>query len=140
VPTSTDPVFPAGRYGRRRDPRGRRRQQAFTVVAALLVTVVGVLIAVKLFRQYALPPYEVSNVVVSDVTDTSVTVSFDLARPEGASACTVVALARNGARLATVEVPVPAPPAGQSSTHVRYTVRTTVRPYTANVPGCGPPG
>jgi len=137
--TTTDAlVFPPDRYGWRRDPRRRRRQRWLVGALALLVAAGGVAIAVKLFSQYVNPPYQVENVMVGDVTDTSVTISFDLDQSAGPASCTVVALAHDGARLAEVELPVAAPPAGQTSTHVTYTIKTSARPFTASVPGCGP--
>jgi hypothetical protein len=83
-------------------------------------------------------PYAVENVVAGAVTDDSVTVSFDLRRPRGAASCTVVALARNGARLAVADFTVPPPAAGQDPTPVSYTLHTPARPFTASVLGCGP--
>lgn len=137
--TSTaTPVFPAGRYGRRRDPARRRRARWLTTAFALLVAAGGAAIAVKLYQQYEQAPYAVENVAVGTVTDSSVSVSFDLRRPGGAATCTVVALARNGARLAVDEIEVPAPAAGSDTAHVSYTLHTITRPFTATVQGCGP--
>jgi hypothetical protein len=47
-------------------------------LAAGLVIIAGVAIAVKLYRQYAQPPYDVTVVSVRDITDHGVTVVFDV--------------------------------------------------------------
>jgi hypothetical protein len=132
------PLYPAGRYGRRRDPVRRGRVRAVSVVVTALIVAGGGLLAVKLYRQYVQPPFAVDNVVVGTPADTSITVSFDVRRPGGPASCTVVALAHDASRLATVDIAVPAPPAGQTDTHVNYTIQTPTRPFTASVQGCGP--
>jgi hypothetical protein len=109
-----------------------------SAVVTALIVVGGGLLAVKLYRQYVEAPFSVENVVVGAPQDTSISVSFDLRRPGGPATCTVVALAHDASRLATVDVDVPAPPPGQTDTHVSYTIRTPSRPFTASVQGCGP--
>ena len=100
----------------------------------------GVAIAVKLYRQYAEAPYDVSVISVTGLTDTAVTVTFDVRTPPGAAAsCTVVAHSRAGEQVGRAEVDVPAGAPGQTTTRVTYTLETTKRPVTGEVPGCGPP-
>jgi hypothetical protein len=107
---------------------------------AALVVVAGGAIAVKLFNQYDQAPYQVSNVATTAVTDTSVTVAFDVTLPAGSGAsCTVVAVTRDGQEVGTAEVPVPAATAGQRNIHVTYTLKTSQRAFGGQVPGCGPP-
>jgi Domain of unknown function (DUF4307) len=138
--TAGTPVYPPGRYGRRRDPVRLRRRRLVTIGLAVLVGLAGAAVAVKLFNQYERAPYQVSEVATTAVTDTSVTVSFDLTVPAGSGAsCTAVAQTRTGAVVGSVEVPVPAPAAGQTTAHVTYTIPTTQRAFAATVPGCGPP-
>jgi multidrug efflux pump subunit AcrA (membrane-fusion protein) len=133
------PTFPPGRYGRRRDPTLKRRRRVITWALAGVVALAGVGIAYKLFNQYALAPYQVSDVATTAVTDTSVTVSFSVSLPNGGAAtCTVRAQTRTGSLVGTAEVIVPPAPAGQASTRVTYTLHTSSRPFAATVPGCGP--
>jgi hypothetical protein len=135
----TEIRFPEGRYGRRRDPAYQRRQRRLMWVAGALVIVLGFAIAVKLYRQYAAPPYEVLNLTVSDIDDTGVTVDFDVRVPPGEGAtCTVRGHSYDRRRVGYAEIDVP--PGGPDATllHVTYRLATTARPVTGEVPGCGP--
>ncbi|HEX6870013.1 MAG TPA: DUF4307 domain-containing protein [Micromonosporaceae bacterium] len=140
TPTSGPPVaFPPGRYGRRRDPARQRRRRWVTSVLAAVVVLAGLAIAVKLYRQYTLSPYQVHITSVTNLTDSEVTVTFEVTVPEGSPAvCTVLAHTRDGELVGRAEVPVPAPPAGRRTAKVTYTLATTKRPVTGEVPGCGP--
>jgi hypothetical protein len=101
-------------------------------------------VAVKLYRQYALAPYQVRIISVTDLTDSAVTVTFEVRRPAGEPAtCTVLGHTRDGVEVgkATVDIPagdVPAGNGGEIVTRVTYTLHTIGRPVTAEVPGCGP--
>jgi hypothetical protein len=107
----------------------------------IVVGAVGIVIAIKLFNQYEQAPYQVSNVATTAVTDTSVSVAFDVTVPAGAGAsCTVTAATHDGVEIATAEVAVPPVPAGQQSAHVTYTLKTPQRAFAGTVPGCGPSG
>jgi Domain of unknown function (DUF4307) len=133
------PTFPPGRYGHRRDPASQRRRRYLTYALAVIVAAAGVAIAVKLYRQYTLAPYQVQVINVRDLTDRSVTVTFDVIKPAGQPAvCTVLAHARNGEEVGRAQVPVPAGNADQTVSRVTYTLVTTARPMTGEVPGCGP--
>jgi len=133
------PAFPPGRYGRRRDPVRQRRRHLITFVLATLVVSAGVLIALKLYRQYAEAPYQVTIIEVSDLTDHAVTVRFDVTTPPGGGAtCTVLAHTREGEEVGRALVSVPAGAPGQTVSRVAYTLATTKRPVTGEVPGCGP--
>ncbi len=132
-------TFPAGRYGRRRDPVRQRRRHWVSYTLAALVVVAGVGIAVKLYQQYSLAPYQVRVISVTNLTDTQVTVLFEVTKPAGEPAlCTVQGHTRDGEQVGKVEVAVPAGAAGETTTQVTYTLVTTKRPVTAEVPGCGP--
>ncbi len=61
---TTPPVFPPGRYGRRRDPAYQRRRRWVMYLAAAIVITGTVAIAVKLYRQYTQAPYQVTIVNV----------------------------------------------------------------------------
>ena len=103
------PVFPTGRYGRRRDPSRQRRRRWIAYALATIVVLAGVAISVKLYRQYADAPYQVRIVSVTNLTDSAVTVTFEVRRPAGKGAtCTVLAHTRAGEEVGKAEVDVPA--------------------------------
>jgi hypothetical protein len=136
---ATAPVFPPGRYGRRRDPVRRRRRRVVTVVLAALVAAAGFGVAAKLYSQYVQAPYQVSDVATVKITDTAVTVSFDLTVPAGSGAsCTIIGQTRTGGQVGRAEFAVPAPANSATMTHVTYTLTTSGRAFVATVPGCGP--
>ncbi len=138
--SATTPVFPPGRYGRRRDPVRRRRRRLATGLVALVVGLAGVAIAVKLYTQYNEVPYEVSDVQTTAITDTSVTVSFTLTLPAGSGAsCTVIAQTHDGAQIATEEFAVTGAADGGTTVQVTHTLTTSKRAFAGSVPGCGPP-
>jgi hypothetical protein len=137
--TETAVTFPAGRYGRRRDPAYQRRRRWLTWVAGALVALAGLAIAVKLYDQYADPLYAVTNINTTQLTDTGVSVEFDVRVPAGEGAsCTVEGHNRDGHLVGSQTFDVP--PAGPQATtiHVTYSLATTQRAMTGEVPGCGP--
>jgi hypothetical protein len=123
------PVFPAGRYGRRREPT--RRRWVLPVVLLGVVSVMA-LLAVRLYVQYGSAQYSPTVLSLTNVTKTSSTVKFRVQKPSPAAVCTVVAEARDGSVLGTSDVAVPA---GTTVT-VTYTITTTDRPHVAVVPSC----
>ncbi len=128
------PVFPPGRYGRRREPSRARRW----VPVALLVPVVlaMLLLAGRLYRQYGDPAYRVTVQSQAGITDTSATVTFTVHKRDGGPAvCRVLAKSYSGAEVGSADVTVTA---GTDVT-VRYTVATSARPYAVDVPGCHAP-
>ena len=132
-------AFPAGRYGRRRDPAYRRRRRWVTWLAGALVALLGLAITLKLYDQYAHPVYEVMNLNVTDLRDDAVTVSFDVRVPAGEGAsCTVRGHTRDGRQVGSDVVDVPPGGADQTVVHVTHTLATTARAMTGEVPGCGP--
>jgi hypothetical protein len=141
TPTPQAVAFPPGRYGWRRDPTRQRRRRWVTWAVGALVAVAGLTIATKLYLQYANPAYEVSNLNVTDLTDDHVTVTFDVRVPAGEGAtCTVRGHTRDGAPVGQARVDVPPGGPGQTTIRVTYTLATTARPMTGEVPGCGPRG
>lgn len=136
APTSSPaPVFPPGRYGRRRAPRGRRRW----VPAALVVLVVlaGLAIAVRLHSQYGAGPYDTELVRYTDVTDSQVVVQFRVDLPAGRAAlCTVRARNRAGAEVGRAEVRVS--PQADRRPLIKYRLATSERPVTGEIKGCSP--
>ena len=136
---TTPPVFPPGRYGRRRDPAYQRRRRWLMYLAAAIVIAASVGIAVKLYRQYAQAPYLVTIIDVQEPSEHGVTVTFDVTTPPGQGAtCTVRAHARDGERVGEAQVDVPPGNPGQTVTRVTYSLVTTKKPVTGEVPGCGP--
>lgn len=128
------PVFPPGRYGRRRESRRRRPW----LVALLLVVViaVGAALAVRLYRQYGDPNYDAQVLRYSDITDTQVMIEFRVTVPAGGEAiCVVRARSRDGAEVGKAEVRVDAAP-GESRPITRYLLATTARPINGEVVRC----
>ena len=80
---ATAPVFPPGRYGRRRD--GRRRW-LMPALLAVLVGTAAVFLVVRLYGQYGDPDYDAQIVGWSDVTDKQMTIRFKVRVPAGGSA------------------------------------------------------
>jgi hypothetical protein len=104
-----------------------------------IVVLAGLGIAVKLYQQYSLAPYQVRVISVTDLSDTSVTVTFEVTTPPGRPAlCTVLAHTRAGEQVGRAEVEIPAGASGQTKSRITYTLATTKRPVTGEVPGCGP--
>jgi Domain of unknown function (DUF4307) len=127
----TPPVFPPGRYGRRREPNTRR--QWLTAVAVILVVAAGAAVAVKLYRQYGGPQFTATVTGLTRDSDTLVTVRFQVHNPgRGAAVCTVNALTYDGSVLGSGQAPVPA---GTDVT-VSYRLSTKSRPDLVDVPSC----
>ena len=106
---------------------------------AALVVLAGTAIAVKLYRQYALAPYQVRILSVTNIDDHQVTVTFEVRKPAGEPAsCTVRARSYAGEEVGRAEVQVPGGAFDETTSRVTYTLSTTKRPVTGEVPGCGP--
>lgn len=133
---ATAPVFPPGRYGRRRSPR--RTPRWLPAVLALAVAGAGVLLAVRLYAQYGDSTYEVTTTRFGEVTEHGVTVEFTVVVPPGGSAvCIVRARAYAGQEVGSARVPVTAPP-GERRASMSYQLATTERAYLAEAVRCGP--
>ena len=130
------PVFPPGRYGRRRTP-GRRRP-VLTVLLAVAVVVALTAVSFRLYRQYGDPAYDAQVLTYGEITDTQVVVDFRVTLPDGASAvCLLRARDHAGAEVAREEVPVTAG-AGQRQVTVRHRLATTAKPFIGEVVRCRP--
>lgn len=133
--SSAAPVFPPGRYGRRRAPRRRRRWVA--AVAALVTVLAGLALAVRLNQLYGESPYDTELVRFTDVTDTQVVIQFRVNLPAGEAAdCTVRARNRAGAEVGRAQLRVPPNPDPRPV--VTYRLVTSERPVTGEIRGCGP--
>ncbi|MFG2060547.1 DUF4307 domain-containing protein [Micromonospora sp. NPDC048871] len=131
------PVFPPGRYGRRREPRRRRP----LLTALLLVVLVAALtaVSVRLYRQYGDPAYGAQVITYTDITDRQVVIDFRVNLPEGGSAvCLLRARDNAGAEVAREEVPVSAAQ-GERQVTVRHRLATSARPFIGEVVRCRPP-
>lgn len=133
------PVFPAGRYGRRRESGGKRRR---TLLAALvLVALVSTLtvISFRLYRQYGDPAYDAQVITYTDITDSQVVVDFRVTVPAGGSAvCVLRARTHAGAEVARDQITVTAEPGNRHIT-ARHRLATTERPFIGEVLRCQPP-
>jgi hypothetical protein len=126
------PVFPPGRYGHRRDP-GRSRRRWLPALALVLLVLAALAIGARLYGQYGNPPYRAQLTGMEQITDSSVTVAFTVRKRDGGPArCQVQAKDHSGAEVGYAEVPV----GGTGTVQVRYTLRTSARPYAVDVLGC----
>jgi len=130
--TMTAPVFPPGRYGRRREPH--RAPRWVLPVLVVLVLLAGLAVAATLYRRQAV---QVRGAVVAfDVAaEDRVRVRFTVRGARSAAAtCTVRARAADGAEVGRAEVPVPA--GGDRDPTVTYDLRTSRRAVTGEVQRC----
>lgn len=135
-PAVPQPVFPSGRYGRRRDrATGRRRWlMPMLSIAAVLVLTGGAYGVYALESSWKLT-YQVLS--FGAITDRGVTITFQVSRPAGTAAvCLLRARARTGAEVGSAKVPVPAGP--ESVRSVSYRLATTTTPITGEVEACRP--
>jgi hypothetical protein len=133
------PVFPPGRYGRRRDARStRRRLVPYALVG--LGALVGLLLAVRLYQQYGNPAYRAEVIAVQEYADDHVTMRLRVYKPAGTPAvCRVRARSRTGLEVGAEDVPVPAGGRGRRSAEVTFRLPTSERPVAAEVVGCHAP-
>ena len=134
---TTTPVFPAGRYGRRRS--GRRRR---ILPAVLLVLVIAgsVVLSVRLYQQYGQTDYQAQIVGWEDPSDSRLVIEFRVRVPAGrAATCVLRARDYNGNELGRRTVTVR--PAGNGTTiDAKEPVSTTARASVGDVLGCQPAG
>jgi hypothetical protein len=131
----TDPVFPPGRYGRRR--ADRRVPRWVPILLILAVVAAGLAITFRLTDQYGHGPYDAELVGFTDVTNAQVVVHFRVYLPAGKSAvCVVRARSRDGLEVGRAEVDVP--PNTSRQPVVTYRLATHERPVTGEVTGCSP--
>ncbi|MFX0594220.1 DUF4307 domain-containing protein [Melissospora conviva] len=129
------PVFPPGRYGRRRAPQ-RRRPVLFAALVAVLLVVTG-LISVKLYQQYG-PDYSGEVVSYTDITDSQIRITFQVTVPEGEPArCALRARSYDGAQVGYADVLVDNPGGARQMTQ-EHLLATTAKPFMAEVLGCRP--
>ncbi|MDG4828662.1 DUF4307 domain-containing protein [Solwaraspora sp. WMMD1047] len=132
----TAPVFPPGRYGRRRSGQRRRPWLAGLLAAAMIAGLA--LVSMRLYQQYGDPNYTAEVITYTEITDNQVLVDFRVTVPPGGAAtCVVRARSRDGAEVAREEVVVRAAP-GERHPTVRHRLVTTARPMLGEVVRCRP--
>jgi len=134
---ATTPVFPPGRYGRRRD--GRRRL-AVPILFGVLVLAASILLTVRLYQRYGDPDYDPQIVGWTDVTTTGMTIDFRVRVPPGGSAvCVLRARSYDGAEVGRRTVTVTAR-GGARVAEGSERVTTTAVASHGDVLRCQPPG
>jgi hypothetical protein len=120
---ATTPVFPPGRYGRRRAPAGRRR--LVPILFAVLVLVASVLLTVRLYNRYGDPDYRSRIVGWSAESDTRLTIEFAVRVPQrGTAECVLRARAYDGSEVGRTTTTVPNPgPTGEVRSSAEVTTR-----------------
>jgi hypothetical protein len=127
--TTRQPIYPPGRYGRRRETGRRRRGR--TVLVSVLGALAGLVLAVVMFNRYQ-SRYE-PQVLRFDTTDRSATVQFHVTHQgERDLDCHARSRARDGAVVGTATIRIPAGVTGP----VTHTLTTTRAPVSAEVTVC----
>ncbi|MET8308281.1 MULTISPECIES: DUF4307 domain-containing protein [unclassified Micromonospora] len=133
------PVFPAGRYGRRRAPGGGRPRKLLAALALVVLLAALTLISVRLYQQYGDPEYDGQVITYTDITDNQVVVNFRVTVPPGGSAvCVLRARDLAGAEVAREEVTVTAEP-GDRHVTTQHRLATSAKPFIGEVLRCRPP-
>jgi hypothetical protein len=136
TPPSGAPVFPPGRYGRRRSA-GRRRPWLVALLALGAIAVTS-LIAVRLYQMYGNPHYDATVITYTDVTDSQMVITFRVTVPAGESAtCVLRARARDGAVVGRADVRVAAPSSDTTITSSQR-VPTSRKAFVGEVLRCRP--
>ncbi|GIH12049.1 DUF4307 domain-containing protein [Rugosimonospora africana] len=134
--TETAPVFPPGRYGRRRDPRRGRRWLAWLLLAPVLVA--GLWLAFRLYDQYAdSSNYQSVVTGFTVINDQQVDVRYEVGKADtNPATCRLQATDQRSSEVGYAEVSVPA----GSDVRGSYTLTTTARAYNVTVLGCSAAG
>jgi hypothetical protein len=99
-----------------------------------VVTIAATALAFRLYRIYGDPPYAGRVLAETELTDTSVTVRFEVRSRSGTQpgVCRVRARGFDGGEVGAADVEVPA---GKVVEHT-YTLPTTARSALVDIPGC----
>ena len=132
---TTVPVFPPGRYGRRRSG-GRRR--VLPVALLVLVVVASVLLSVRLYQQFGETSYKAQIVGWTATTATTMNIEFTVQVPAGrAASCVLRARDYGGNELGRRTVVV-RPTGDATSVRAKESVTTTAKASVGDVLGCQP--
>ncbi|GAA2654741.1 DUF4307 domain-containing protein [Paractinoplanes durhamensis] len=132
---TTNPVFPPGRYGRRRE---RRRRPVLSIIVLALVMAVSVLLSIKLYQRYGQTDYEPQIVGWEEPADTTMQIKFTVRVPAGgATECVLRARDFGGNEVGRRTVVVRAA-AGATSIEAEEPVPTTARASVGDILGCQP--
>ncbi len=129
---ATTPVYPPGRYGRR---RAAKRLPVAGIVVAVLVVVACVLLTVRLYHRYGQTDYQ-AQIVGWDPSDQQTVVKFTVRVPAGgAASCVLRARDFNGNEVGRRTVVVRAEGA-DTGIDAEEAVPTTARASVGEVLGC----
>jgi uncharacterized protein DUF4307 len=130
---TTTPVFPLGRYGRR---RAGRRAPVAGIVVAVLVVVACVLLAVRLYDRYGQTDYQPQIVGWQEPSDQQTVIKFTVRVPAGgAASCVLRARDFDGNEVGRRTVVVRAEGA-DTGIDAEEAVPTTARASVGEVVGC----
>jgi hypothetical protein len=132
---TTAPVFPPGRYGRRRAD-GRRRLVPIVAVVVFGLGLAGLTYAY--YVKFGQTDYVADIIGWDDPSDTEMVVEFRVRVPEnGAAMCMVRARDYDGFEVGRRAVTIPAPEGG-GAVEARESVPTERRGSVGDVMGCRP--
>lgn len=132
---ATHPVFPPGRYGRRRDGK---RHPVLPILFGALVLAFTLFLAIRLYSTYGDPNYDPQIVGWTDVTTSGMTIDFTVRVPAGGSAsCVLRARSYDGAEVGRRTVTVTAA-ADATIAEAKERVTTTARASHGDVVRCRP--
>lgn len=130
---ATTPVFPPGRYGRRREG-GQRRWLPILTAAVFGLGLAGLTFAY--YDKFGETDYKADIIGWDDPSGTEMVIEFRVRVPEGGAAtCMLRARDYDGYEVGRRAVTVPAP-AGGGSVDVRESVPTKTRGSVGDVMGC----
>ncbi|MBG0563166.1 DUF4307 domain-containing protein [Actinoplanes aureus] len=132
---ATTPVFPPGRYGRRRD--GRRRR--WGPILAVVLFAVGILgLTLTFYDKFGEGDYTPQIIGWNEPAETELVIQFRVWVPEGGTAnCMLRARDYDGFEVGRRSVLVPAPKGG-GPVEVSESVPTKSRASVGDVMGCRP--
>lgn len=127
------PVFPAGRYGRR---RAGRRRGPLSAVLLVLVIAGSLLLTFRLYQTFGQTDYDPQIVGWADPTDTQMVVEFTVRVPAGrAASCTVRARDYQGYEVGRKDAIV-RPEGDSTEIDAKVPVPTKARASVGDVLGC----
>jgi hypothetical protein len=130
---ATAPVFPPGRYGRR---RAGKRPPIAGIVVAVVVVVACLLVTVRLYHRYGQTDYQAQIVGWQEPSDQQTIIKFTVRVPAGgAASCVLRARDFNGNEVGRRTVVVRAEGA-DTGIDAEETVPTTTRSSVGEVVGC----